>query len=139
MTLGIEMPVPAAGIESGTAIRDASAALEQRGWSGESIACAPKIAALQSLATLPPPDAVPSVSYESRGNLLVVAGDAPELARRCAGRLADALAVTLLEAAPNAGSAPFAAWSGRVESLSGHLGEFVATIAGLARPGGAPA
>jgi Dissimilatory sulfite reductase (desulfoviridin), alpha and beta subunits len=48
--------------------------------------------------------------------------------------------VTLLEAKPSsASSAPYAAWSGRVASLAGHLGEFNVTIEGLARPGSIPA
>src|SRR6185503_7173020 len=69
---------------------------------------------------------------KSSGNLLVVAGAQPERARRAAERLADALHVTLLQSAP-AADTRVAAWSGRVDSLTGYLGEFTATIAGLAR------
>lgn len=139
MTLGIEVSAPGAGIESGRATRDAEALLERRGWSSESIGCAPKIVALDALSTLPPPDAVPRVAYESRGNVLVVAGDAPQRARRCAERLAQSLAVTLLERAPSSHPGTYAAWSGRIAGLAGHLGEFTVTIEGLARPGSAPA
>jgi len=139
MTLGIEMSAPGAGIESGRAIRDAGAVLERRGWSSESTACAPKIAALAALATLPPPEAVPRVTYESRGNLLIVAGAAPERAWRCAESLAPSLAVTLLEGAPSGRAAPCAVWSGRIAGVSGHLGEFSVTLEGLARQGSAPA
>jgi ferredoxin len=139
MTLGIEMSAPGAGIESGTAIRDAEVVLERRGWSPGSVACAPKMAALEALATLPPPDAVPRVTYESRGNLLIVAGAAPERARRSAESLAQALAVTLLEGAPRPQSAGCALWSGRIADIAGHLGAFTVTIEGLARPGSVPA
>jgi len=139
MTLGIEMSAPGAGIESGRATRDAGAVLVRRGWSSESTACAPKIAALAALATLPPPEAVPRVTYESRGNLLIVAGTAPERAWRCAESLAPSLAVTLLEGAPSGRPAPCAVWSGRIAGVSGHLGEFSVTLEGLARQGSAPA
>jgi len=139
MTLGIEASAHGAGIESGRATRDAAAVLERRGWSPESIACAPKMAALEALSTLPPPDAVPGVTYESRGNVLVIAGSAPERARRCAERLARALAVTLLEDAPAGRPGAYSAWSGRIASLAGHLGRFDVTIEGLARPGSVPA
>jgi ferredoxin len=78
---------------------------------------------------------VASVSYHSRGNLLIVAGDDASRARRCAERLALSLHVTLLQADAVAAPPGYAAWSGRLEDLTGYLGEFTATIAGLARPG----
>jgi len=134
MTLGIEMS-PAAqtgGRESGSASRDVLVGLEARGWSAESVPCAAKIAALASLSTLPAPEPVASVSYLSRGNVLIVAGDATDAARRCAERLARDLPVTLLQEAPAEPARGYTAWSGRIESLTGHLGEFSATIAGIA-------
>jgi ferredoxin len=112
-----------------------SVLLESRGWTSTSEPCEPKIAALVSLASLPPPPAVPSVAYVSRGNVLVIAGDAPERARAAAAALATSLPVTLLTREPAGTLAGVAAWSGAIESISGHLGEFTATIAGLRRDG----
>jgi len=113
--------------------------LESWGWSARPEECAPKISALASLANLEPPDAVARVSYHSRGNLLIIAGACEERARACAKRLAGDLHVTLLtdQRAPEA--APFASWSGRIESLAGFLGEFTATLAQLKTSGDAPA
>ncbi|HSN21457.1 MAG TPA: 4Fe-4S binding protein [Usitatibacter sp.] len=142
MTLGTEMSTPAhgAGPETGSGIPQARHGLEARGWSAESVDCTPKLAALASLTRVAPPDPVASVSYHSRGNLLIVAGDDLARARRCAEALCPSLHVTLL--APDAGApdgAPFALWSGRIETVTGYLGEFDAAIAGLARSGAAPA
>lgn len=89
------------------------------------------MAALDSLQNLPEPVPVPRVAYVSRGNLLVIAGEARERARAAARQLSTQLHVTLLEheaAAPGSG---YAAWSGRLESLGGYLGEFTAVIANL--------
>ena len=79
------------------------------------------------------------VSYTSHGNVLVVSGRDGARARRAAESLADRLHVTLLAEAAGASSAKVAAWSGRVESLAGHLGEFTAVLAGVATSPGAPA
>lgn len=132
MTVGIEVsaPVPRAGLATGSEFRDAPLILESRGWSAPSIECAPKLAALASLVNLAPPDPVASVSYHSRGNVLVIAGDARERARRAAQALAATLPVTLLDASPGA-AAKFTPWAGALESLTGYLGEFSATVAGL--------
>ncbi|HEX7403101.1 MAG TPA: 4Fe-4S binding protein [Usitatibacter sp.] len=132
MTVGIEVsaPAPRAGFATGSEFRDARLILESRGWSAPSIECAPKLAALASLVNLAPPDPVASVSYHSRGNVLVIAGDARERARRAAEALAATLPVTLLDALPGAG-AKFTPWTGALESLTGYLGEFSATVAGL--------
>ena len=121
---------------TGLPVPDDIFVLEGRGWSAPGVACEPKVLALASLANLAPPEPVASVSYKSSGNLLVVAGERPERARRAAERLAETLHVTLLQ--PTQATAPggrVTAWSGRVEALAGHLGEFTATIAGLVRPG----
>ena len=73
--------------------------LESRGWTSVSTDCTPKLIALSSLANLAAPDPVARVTYHSRGNLLVIAGEAPERAQRCAAILARNLPVTLLGAA----------------------------------------
>src|SRR5205085_1190174 len=135
MTAGLEVTAPArAADHAGSGIRDDAFALESCGWSSRPEECGPKIEALASLLNLGAPEAVARVSYQSKGNLLVVAGDSPERARRVAASLAAHLHVTLLErgAAPNAGA--FATWSGEVTSLEGYLGEFTATISSLKAP-----
>ena len=118
--------------------RDDPLVLEARGWSSASTDCAPKLAALASLVNLAPPDPVARVNYTSRGNLLVIAGDSPERARRCADALSASLHVTLLGGGATGGGS-FIAWSGTIEALEGYLGEFTATIANLRMNGGAPA
>ena len=44
---------------------------ETGGWSSEARGATPKIAALLAMAALPDPDPVPSVSYQSGGQLLI--------------------------------------------------------------------
>ena len=125
-----------AGPRSATAAGEAFRAFEARGWTAEYVECAPKLAALASLDLLAPPEPVASVSYRSRGNLLIVSGDHPERARECAERLARSLHVTLLE--PCIGEmagAEFGLWSGRVERVAGYLGQFDVAIAGLSGAG----
>ena len=140
MTVATDVRTPApAGNANGSPTRDALFALESRGWTSPSEACDAKVAALASLATLPPPPAVASVGYVSRGNLLVIAGDAPERAQGASSRLAATLHVTLLTRAPATPLQGTTAWSGAVESLSGHLGEFTATIKALRVAQAAPA
>ncbi len=132
MTVGIELsaPAPRAGPATGSEIRDDPLTLESRGWSSLSTECGPKIAALASLANLAPPDPVASVSYHSRGNVLVIAGDARELALAAAEALGATLPVTLLDDSPRT-AAKFTPWTGTLESLTGYLGEFSAAVAGL--------
>jgi ferredoxin len=139
MTLGIEMSLPAghAGPDPGSELPDVPHVLESRGWSADSVPCAPKIAALASLTALPAPEPVARVSYQSHGNVLVVGGEAPELARSCAERLARTLPVTFVQAGNPAPAHGFTVWSGRIESLSGYLGEFTAVIEGVASAAGA--
>ena len=131
MTLGLEVshPARAAGTATGPEIRDDPLALESRGWSRVPTDCQPKIAALASLAKLAAPEPVASVSYRSRGNLLVVAGDDPDRARRAAEELSGSLHVTLLGA--RSPMPAIASWPGRVEEITGFLGEFDAIISGL--------
>ena len=132
MTVSIEVsnPASAAGATSGGEHREAPFILESRGWSTLDTACAPKLLALDSLMNLAAPDPVASVAYHSRGNVLVIAGEAQQRARDCAEALAASLPVTLLAEEPLAPGA-FAAWKGRLEALSGYLGDFSATIAQL--------
>jgi ferredoxin len=94
---------------------------------------------LAALARLDAPQPLPSVSYRSRGNLLIVAGEDAARARRSAEALARDLHVTLLAREPAAASASFDTWSGTIESLTGYLGEFDVAIAGLRAPGAAHA
>jgi ferredoxin len=132
MTVGYEVPKPAlsAAQPAGTEFRDDPLLLESRGWSSPDTDCAPKVFALASLVNLAAPDPVARVTYNSRGNLLMIASDSAERARRCAQDLAGDLHVTLLtRSAPVPAS--HATWSGEVVSLTGFLGEFDATIAGL--------
>jgi ferredoxin len=112
--------------------------LERQGWSSRAADCAPKISALAALASLAPGEPVPTVSYESHGNLLVIAGPSPERARRAAETLATSLHVTLLADRPLAGAASIASWGGRISGLDGYLGAFDAAIAGLATGAGSP-
>jgi ferredoxin len=132
MTAGIEVsaPAPRAGLAPGSEFRDDPLTLETRGWSSRSTECGPKLAALASLANLAPPDPVASVSYRSHGNVLVIAGAAPERALAAAQALGRTLHVTLLDAVPRA-AAKLTPWTGTLESLTGYLGEFSATVAGL--------
>ena len=92
MTAGLDAP------ESGVLPThlEGKGTLEARGWSPLSVECAPKIAALVAAARLDSPQSLPSVSYRSRGNLLIVAGADPVRAEGTARALASDLAVTLL-------------------------------------------
>ena len=137
MTAVTEVTLPApAGATAGSPV-DSAVVLERRGWSSVSESCEPKIVALASLATLPPPPAVPGVAYVSRGNVLVIGADASERARAAAASLASSLPVTLLTNEPALPLAGVSGWSGSIEAIAGHLGEFTATIAGLRKDGAA--
>lgn len=112
---------------------------ERQGWSLDATTLAPKLAALAASA-LPVSEPLPSVSYVSRGNLLVVGED--ERALACAERLAASLAVTLLlTSRPSSQAAllarvdlekSFPIWGAKVARLEGFLGRFVAQLEGLA-------
>ncbi len=77
---------------------------ETGGWSAEAGSATPKIAALLAMAALPDPDPVPSVSYESGGQLLIVGPLAAAL--RWADALKDRLDVTVLATGSTAGGSP---------------------------------
>ena len=141
MTLDYEESAAAlaAPSASGSNFRIDFAVLQARGWSSHPEECAPKIAALASLANLEAPDPVARVTYTSHGNLLVIAGDATARAVAVAEVLAASMPVTLLAAQPVAAPGNVASWCGRIEALSGYLGEFIAVIDSLrtASSGGA--
>ena len=131
MTVGIELSrAPGADSPTGLASRDDLLVLEKRGWTGASVECAPKLAALAALERVSSFEPIPKVSYRSRGNVLVVAGNEASRATAAAAALAATLPVTLVGAG---GSAPprVTAWNARVQSLEGYLGEFMASIEGL--------
>jgi len=138
MTAGIKVSQPdvRSGIQEADRSPGDAVVSENRGWSSPDVECAPKLAALASLARLAPPEPVASVGYVSRGNALVIAGAQADRARHAAEALSGALHVTLLgdKAGP---SQKFTAWSASLEALEGYLGEFTASLSGL--PGtGAP-
>jgi ferredoxin len=99
---------------------------EQAGWSEESAAATPKIAALLAAAGLPEADPVPSVSYHSEGKLLIVGDAGPAL--EWAAELADTLDVSVLIIGGGSAELPvdrrFAVMSGRVTGIEGYLGNF---------------
>ena len=135
MTVGYEEsapPVPAHASSVASTDDHDPGVLAQRGWSSHAESCAPKIAALAALSTLAAPEPIASVSYTSHGNVLVVEGALGDAARRAARSLAERMPVTLLVAdEPAANDGKLTAWSGRVEALAGHLGQFDATLAEL--------
>jgi ferredoxin len=114
--------------------------LEGRGWSSRSEPCEPKAIALRALADLPAPEPVPSVSYRSRGNVLVIAGRDAQRAHAAAEALVSRVHVTLLDAQARPAPASVTAWSGRIEDAEGFLGDFDVSIAQLSTaPGATPA
>lgn len=142
MTAALEATASASDADraAGAQLRiDLLLSLERAGWSSDPSQCTAKVSALASLASLPPPEPVARVSYQSRGNLLVIAGEDSARAQRAADALAPHLHVTLLEAAGTPSSARHETWAGRIDSLDGYLGQFTATIAGLKTAKGAAA
>ena len=101
---------------------------ETAGWSGESRLATPKIAALLAMALLPEPEPVPSVSYRSGGQLLII-GPA-EIAVQWAERLKEQLEVSVLVTTGAGAELPavrsYPVWSGRLKSVKGYLGAFEA-------------
>ena len=100
---------------------------ELAGWSVEGRQATPKIAALLAAETLPEPEPVTSVSYSSKGQLLVVGPG--ESALDWANRLAGQLDVSVLIADRSAGGRlpterRYPVYSGAVKSVSGYLGAF---------------
>jgi ferredoxin len=98
---------------------------ETGGWSKDSAAALPKMAALIAAAQLPAPMPVPTVSYASAGRVLVL-GRA-DRAARAAALLEDRLDVSLLLTTPG-GTLPqtrmMAVHTGRPTRIAGWLGAF---------------
>jgi ferredoxin len=102
---------------------------ESGGWSPEARGATPKLAALLAQAALPDPDPVPSVSYRSEGQVLIVGP--LDGALRWAEVLKDRLAVTVLSTSTSPGTElpiarTYPVFSGRLSALTGWLGAFEA-------------
>ncbi|MGJ7607649.1 4Fe-4S dicluster domain-containing protein [Variovorax sp. LT1R20] len=99
---------------------------ETGGWSRDARSAMPKIAALLAAAGLPDPEPVSTVSYISRGRLLIIG--ALDEAERAAALVGDTLDVTLLSQGPGViGGTQERRWpviAGRIDSLEGWLGAF---------------
>jgi ferredoxin len=99
---------------------------ETGGWSRDAAHAMPKMAALLAQARLPEPDPVATVSYASRGRLLIVGP--LDQAEQAAALLADAMEITLFSRGPGAaGGAQERRWpviAGRIDALRGWLGDF---------------
>jgi ferredoxin len=108
---------------------------ETAGWSLQGAAAGPKMAALLAAAAEPLP-AVPSMTLESAGVVLVYGRDAQGL--DAATLLKDWLDVTVL-LVPGASVLPprrnsFPVVSGRIRAVRGHLGAFELTVDDFAHP-----
>jgi ferredoxin len=102
---------------------------ESGGWSAEARAATPKIAALIAQASLPDPEPVPRVTYQSNGQLLIVGPAGTALS--WANALKATLGVTVLVTDSATGSElpaerDFPIYSGELSQLSGWLGAFEA-------------
>jgi heterodisulfide reductase subunit A-like polyferredoxin len=99
---------------------------EQAGWSTDAGKATPKIAALIAAAALPEPEPVPTVSYQSSGQVLIV-GPA-KAALPWAEQLSEQLNVNVLLTDAQGGELPtrrdYPVYSGKVETLKGYLGAF---------------
>lgn len=103
---------------------------ETAGWSSQAPAATPKIAALLAAAALPDPDPVPSVAYQSSGQLLITGP--LDAALYWAEVLHERLSVTVLATGRAAGAAlpaerAFPVYTGRLTALGGWLGSFEAS------------
>jgi ferredoxin len=99
---------------------------EAAGWSAEGAAATAKIAALLALADLPEPEPVPTISFASKGEVLII-GPA-EAAIAWAEQLADGLSVSVLVTTARGAELPatrrYPVWSGIPRSVDGYLGKF---------------
>ncbi|HEY6281075.1 MAG TPA: 4Fe-4S binding protein [Burkholderiales bacterium] len=100
---------------------------EQAGWSVEADKATPKIAALLAAAVLPEPEPVPSVSYKSAGQLLIIGPVSAALG--WAEQLAEQMDVSvLLTEVKGANELPaqrrYPVFSGKVDAVKGYLGAF---------------
>jgi ferredoxin len=102
--------------------------LQRSGWTADPSAASAKVAALAALSALPEPEPVASVSYVSRGSLLVIApSEAAGSALATAEALRNDLDVHVLYPSALAAVQGFLAWEGKAQSLKGYLGAFEAT------------
>lgn len=103
---------------------------EAAGWSADKDQATPKIAALLAAASLPDPEPVPSVDYESAGEILIIGPSAVALdwARRLSDGSVAQLNVSVLMTRGEGGELPvernFPVWSGIPVRVSGFLGAF---------------
>ncbi len=103
---------------------------EAAGWSADEKRATPKIAALLAAASLPDPEPVTSVDYESAGAILIIGPSAVALdwARRLSDGSVGQLDVNVLMTRREGGELPvernFPVWSGRPVRVSGFLGAF---------------
>src|SRR5690606_15884338 len=102
---------------------------EAGGWSSEARGATPKLAALLAQAAMPEPDPVPSVSYRSEGQLLIVGPLAAALG--WAEALHERMAVTVLATVSSPGGElpverAYPVVTGSLTALSGWLGAFEA-------------
>jgi ferredoxin len=103
---------------------------ETGGWSADAKNAGPKMAALLSVAHLPDPEPVPTVTYKSAGRLLIIG--ALDAAERAAQLLSDVLDVSIFSTGPGRDGAvggaaqerPYPMLAGRITSLAGWLGAF---------------
>ena len=100
---------------------------EQAGWSAEADKATPKIAALLAAAALPEPEPVPSVSYKSAGQLLIIGPASAAL--EWAEQLTEQMDVSaLLTDVKGANELPtqrrYPVLSGKIVSVKGYLGAF---------------
>ncbi|MDO8598141.1 MAG: 4Fe-4S binding protein, partial [Sulfuricaulis sp.] len=99
---------------------------ETAGWSRQSQQATPKIVALIAAAQLPEPEPVPVVSYQSKGELLIIGPGAAAVA--WADQLAGQFGVNVLVTDSGGCELPaerrYPVFSGRVQSLTGYLGAF---------------
>jgi ferredoxin len=106
---------------------------ERAGWSDEAAKATPKILALIAEAMLEPPP-TPSVTMASAGSVLIYGRD--ENAIEAAQRLAGRMTVTCVIAGDAEVTPPqvtaFGLHRGTITRLTGHLGAFEATVAGMA-------
>jgi len=99
---------------------------ETAGWSRQAQQATPKIAALIAAAQLPEPEPVPVVSYQSKGELLIMGPGAAAVAwaEQLAGQFGVNVLVTDSIACELPAERRYPVFSGRVQSLTGYLGAF---------------
>jgi ferredoxin len=103
---------------------------EAAGWSADKQRATPKIAALLAAASLPEPEPVASVDYQSEGSILIIGPSAAALdwARRLSDGSVGQLDVNVLMTRGEGGELPlernYPVWSGTPVRVSGFLGAF---------------